>query len=315
MSRSPDASPSLRVGTRSSPMALAQVERLKAELAGAQPEVAVEVVALTTSGDRWQGNLSALGGKGAFTKELDQALVAGTVDVVVHCLKDVPGDRPLPAGTRFACFLERDDVRDALIHPGKLQLAAMPTGSVIGTSSVRRIAQLHRYFPQLKTVPIRGNANSRLGKLDRGDFDALILAYSGLCRIGMAQRVTQILSLETMFPPIGAGILALQCREDDFQTLDILRSLNHHPTAMVVQAERTLLYALKGHCNSPIAGHAAASVDGALHLRGQVFSEDGSALIAADQAGPIEQAEDLGRSVAADLLGQGARKLIDASAP
>src|SRR5437868_5202671 len=159
----------IRIGTRSSPMALAQVERVRADLVEHLPEVRTEGVPNTTSGDRWAGPLAALGGKGAFTKEVDAALLAGDCDLAVHCMKDVPGDRPVPSGTVFAAYLARDDIRDALIHPGGLRLADLPAGTRIGTSAVRRVAQLARDFPHLTTVPIRGNANTRLAKLDAGD--------------------------------------------------------------------------------------------------------------------------------------------------
>src|SRR6266540_7468257 len=152
----------IRIGTRPSPMALAQVERVSTELAAQLPDVTTEVVPITTSGDRWSGPLSALGGKGAFTKEVDAALLSGEVDLAVHCMKDVPGDRPVPAGTIFAAYLARDDPRDALVHPGGLTLAELPAGTSVGTSAVRRVAQLAGGFPHLVTVPIRGNANTRL---------------------------------------------------------------------------------------------------------------------------------------------------------
>jgi len=181
----------LRIGTRNSPMALAQVERVRAMLADRHPEVTVDVLSMSTSGDRWHGDLAALGGKEAFTKEVDAALVAGDVDLVVHCVKDVPGDRPAPAGTVMAAYLARDDVRDCLVHPGGLRMDQLPSGTRIGTSAVRRVAQLALHWPNLVPVPIRGNANSRLAKLDAGDrYDALLLAFSGLERIGQASRIT-----------------------------------------------------------------------------------------------------------------------------
>lgn len=210
----------IRIVSRSSPMALAQVERVRAELAALHPEVRTEVVPVTTSGDRWMGDLARLGGKGAFTKEVDAALLAGEADLAVHCLKDVPADRPLPAGTVFAAHLRRDDIRDALVHPDGLTLDELPPGTRIGTSSVRRRAQLSASHPHLEYVPIRGNANSRLAKLAAGEADALLLALSGLERIGETARISEVLSVEVMCPPIGAGILALQCRADDTATID-----------------------------------------------------------------------------------------------
>ncbi|MCK2220371.1 hydroxymethylbilane synthase [Actinomadura sp. ATCC 31491] len=301
----------IRIVTRSSPMALAQVERVRAELAELHPGIRTEVVPVTTSGDRWQGALSELGGKGAFTKEVDEALLAGRADLAVHCMKDVPADRPLPAGTVFAAFLKRDDLRDALVHPGGLTLDELPEGATIGTSSVRRVAQLAVSHPGLRCVPMRGNANKRLAKLDAGEADALLLAVSGLERIGQRERASEVLSLETMCPPIGAGVLALQCREDDAATIEAVAGLGHPPTWQEITAERMLLHVLQGHCNSPIAGYARAERDGRLSLRARVFSPDGKTVLDAHEwAGPLDPAT-LGTSVAVALLRQGAREVID----
>lgn len=307
-----DGSRVLRVGTRSSPMALAQVERVRTELTQIVPDLRLEVVPITTSGDRWHGSLAALGGKGAFTKEVDQALLDGAVDLAVHCMKDVPGDRPVPAGTVFACYLARDDVRDALIHPGGLPLAELPAGTRIGTSAVRRIAQLARDHPHLQTVPIRGNANSRLAKLDAGDVDALLLAVSGLHRIGAADRITQILPLDTMAPPVGAGVIGLQCRQGDTATIDTVTRIGDPDTWRQTTAERMLLHVLQGHCNSPITGHATTRPDGALTLTAAVYSLDGKTALHAHETGDQADPITLGTSVALSLLKQGARDLIDA---
>ena len=302
----------IRIGTRSSPMALAQVERLRAELAAHIPDLTTEVLPITTSGDRWAGPLSALGGKGAFTKEVDAALIANACDLAVHCMKDVPGDRPVPAGTVFAGYLARDDIRDALVHPGGLTLDELPAGTRIGTSAVRRIAQLARHYPHLQPVPIRGNANTRLAKLDAGDADALLLAVSGLERIGEAGRITQILPVDLMCPPIGAGVLGLQCREDDTATIDTVARLGDTDTWRQTTAERMLLHVLQGHCNSPIAGYAHTEPDGRLSLRGRVFSLDGKTVFDAHEWGDPTDPTTLGTSVALALLRQGARELIDA---
>ncbi|WP_051967635.1 hydroxymethylbilane synthase [Kitasatospora mediocidica] len=301
----------IRIVSRSSPMALAQVERVRTELAALHPGLRTEVVPVTTSGDRWTGALSELGGKGAFTKEVDAALLAGEADLAVHCVKDVPADRPLPAGTVFAAFLRRDDIRDALVHPGGLTLDELPPGTRIGTSSVRRVAQLAVSHPQLTCVPFRGNVNRRLEKLDAGEADALLLAASGLARIGLTERITEILSVETMCPPIGAGVLALQCREDDAVTSAAVAGLGDAGAWRETTAERMFLHVLQGHCNSPIAGFARAERDGRLSLRGRVFSPDGKTVLDAHEwAGPLDPAT-LGTSVAVALLRQGARELID----
>ncbi|MGW6528541.1 hydroxymethylbilane synthase [Streptomyces venezuelae] len=301
----------IRIVSRSSPMALAQVERVRTELAALHPGIRTEVAPVTTSGDRWMGDLAALGGKGAFTKEVDAALLAGEADLAVHCVKDVPADRPLPAGTTFAAFLKRDDIRDALIHPDGLTLDELPAGTRIGTSSVRRVAQLAASHPELQCVPMRGNAGRRLAKLAAGDADALLLAQSGLDRIGRPELASEILSVETMCPPIVAGILALQCREDDTATIDAVSDLGDKDAWREATAERMFLHVLQGHCNSPIAGFARSERGGDLSLRACVFTPDGKTVLNAHEwAGPLDPAT-LGTSVAVALLRQGARELID----
>ncbi|MCM1964859.1 hydroxymethylbilane synthase [Streptomyces sp. G1] len=301
----------ITIVSRDSPMALAQVERVRAELAALHPGVRTEVLPVKTTGDRWMGDLSQVEGKGAFTKEVDAALLSGAADLAVHCLKDVPADRPLPAGTTFAAVLQRDDIRDALVHPGGLTLDELPAGARIGTSSVRRVAQLAASHPHLTCVPIRGNANRRLEKLGAGEFDALLLAVSGLYRIGRQDAITEVLDVTRMLPPIGAGILALQCREDDAEVIDVVSSLGHPDTHREMQAERMLLHVLQGHCNSPIAGYATAEPGGDLSLRAAVFTPDGKTVLNAHEwAGRLDPAT-LGTSVAVALLRQGARELID----
>ncbi|MFI6878936.1 hydroxymethylbilane synthase [Streptomyces sp. NPDC050400] len=301
----------IRIVSRSSPMALAQVERVRAELAALHPDVRTEVVPVTTSGDKWMGDLSKLGGKGAFTKEVDQALLDGHADLAVHCLKDIPADRPLPEGCTFGAYLKRDDVRDALIDPAGRTLDELPEGTRIGTSSVRRVAQLAASHPHLTCVPMRGNANRRLQKLAAGDADVLLLALSGLERIGRTDVITDVLAPELMCPPIGAGILALQCRADDEATLDTVSGLGHRDTWREATAERMFLHVLQGHCNSPVAGYARAERSGDLSLRACVFTPDGKRVLNAQEwAGPLDPAT-LGMSVAVALLRQGARELID----
>ncbi|MEW2085124.1 hydroxymethylbilane synthase [Streptomyces sp. NPDC005283] len=301
----------IRIVSRDSPMALAQVERVRAELAALHPGTTTEVVPVKTTGDKWMGDLSLVEGKGAFTKEVDAALLAGEADLAVHCVKDVPADRPLPAGTTFAAFLKRDDIRDALIHPDGLTLDGLPAGTRIGTSSVRRIAQLAASHPHLECVPFRGNANRRLEKLAAGEADALLLAVSGLERIGRTDVISEVLSPEVMCPPIGAGVLALQCREDDATLIDTVSTLGDPDTYRETTAERMFLHVLQGHCNSPIAGYAKAHRNGDLSLRACVFTPDGKTVLNAHEwAGPLDPAT-LGTSVAVTLLRQGARELID----
>ncbi|MFE9926845.1 hydroxymethylbilane synthase [Streptomyces sp. NPDC005774] len=301
----------IRIVSRDSPMALAQVERVRADLADALPGVRTVVVPVRTTGDKWLGDLARVEGKGAFTKEVDAALLTGEADLAVHCVKDVPADRPLPAGTVFAAFLKRDDVRDALVHPDGLTLDELPAGARIGTSSVRRVAQLAASHPHLQCVPFRGNANRRLAKLAAGEADALLLAVSGLERIDRRDVISELLSPETMMPPIGAGVLALQCREDDTDLIDAVSALGHPDTHRETTAERMFLHVLQGHCNSPIAGYARVDRSGELSLRACVFTPDGKVRLNAHEwAGPLDPAT-LGISVAVALLRQGAREIID----
>ncbi|GAA4677805.1 hydroxymethylbilane synthase [Streptomyces chumphonensis] len=303
----------IRIATRSSPMALAQVERVRRELAKLFPRTATKVVPVTAYGDRWTGNLAVLGGKAAFTREVDATLLEGDADVAVHCVKDVPGDLPLPEGTVFAAWMRREDPRDALVHPGGLTLDELPSCTRIGTSSVRRAAQLAASHPHLCRVPIRGNVGRRLEKLDEERVDALVLAVCGLDRVGSADRIAQVLPVETMCPPLGAGVLGLQCREGDEPVLSALRALGDPATAREMAAERALLAALRGHCNTPVAGYARAGAEGAVYLHARVFTPDGTTVLRAEETSTADPA-DLGLSVADALLARGARALIDAIA-
>lgn len=291
-------------------MALAQVDRVCAALAAVLPPgTAIEVMPITTNADRWHGPLTELGGKGAFTKEVDAALVHGEVDLVVHCVKDVPGDRPAPMGTVFAAYLARDDVRDCLVHPGGRGLDDLPAGTRVGTSSVRRSAQLTLHWPHLTAVPIRGNANTRLAKLDAGeDYDALVLAVAGLHRIGQAGRITEVVPTDLVVPAVGAGTLVLQCREGDAATIDLAARLGDRRAWQETVAERTMLHILQGSCHSPIGGYARTEPDGRISLRGRVISLDGKHVVDAHEwaTDPVT----LGTSVAAALLRQGARDIL-----
>jgi hydroxymethylbilane synthase len=300
-------------------MARAQAEHVAAALGGLGADV--ELVTFTTSGDRWHGPLTALGGKGAFVRELDRALLDGQIDLAVHCLKDIPGEQLLPDGLALAAFLPRDDVRDALVARAGLRhtvtsLADLPGGAVVGTSAVRRRAQLARQRPDLDIRPVRGNANTRLAKLDAGDYDVLVLALAGLQRIGVAHRATVVLPTEQMMPAVGAGTLAITTRSDDAGTRCLVARLDDPPTARAAAAERALLLTLAGNCHSPIAGLAEVEPDGDLRLAAAVYSQDGSICLAAShRATAGEPPSALGRAVAEMLLSEGARELIDAIHP
>ena len=288
---------------------MSQAGQVASTLNKLDDSVKAEVVSFTTTGDRWMGPLSELGGKGAFTKEVDMALLDGRCDVCVHCVKDIPGDQPLPEGTLIAGYAPRDDVRDAVIQPDGLGLSALPDGARVGTSSPRRTAQLALHWPNLRPVPVRGNANSRLAKLDSGEFDALILAVAGLERIELTERITEILDTDTMLPAVGSGTLALQCREDDTVTRDLVERINHVPTQRRTDAERTMLRLLQGHCHSPIGGYAVIENQDRMSLQGRVMSPDGATFLEARNW--HNDPEVLGASVADDLLKQGAREVIE----
>jgi hydroxymethylbilane synthase len=294
-------------------MAMAQARQVVGLLGSLAPGLDVTISGIQTDADQWAGDLAALGGKGAFTKTIDRALLLGEIDLAVHCMKDVPGDVPLPPGVVFAAYLPREDIRDCLIFPAsstRTTLAHLPTGARIGTSSVRRKAQLSRHRPDLAVHRIRGNVNSRLLRLDAGDFDALVLARAGLTRIGYADQASETFDTELMCPAVGAGVIGIQCRTDDKGLLELLRLLDDAPTRTHITAERVMLHGLQGHCNSPIAGHCATTPDGQLALRGMVFTRDGGEFVHAMEWGPVDKPAELGAYVAGLLLRKGARDLI-----
>lgn len=306
--------PHVRIGTRSSPMAVHQAEQVAAALEALDPAVTTELIKVTTSGDQWMGDLAKLGGKGAFVREIDRNLLDGSVDLAVHCLKDIPGDVPAPQGLTFAAYLPRENIHDAIISRTGATLSELPAGAVIGTSAVRRAAQLRLHYPQLVIKPLRGNVNTRLMRLDEGHFDAIVAAVAGLHRVNEADRITEILPLSTMCPAIGAGIIALRCRGADAVTSALGAQLNDAETDRHATAERAMLHALQGHCNSPIAGYAGTEANGKLSLQGKVFNLDGSQWLDSHHWGVPEEPAALGYFVGADLLRQGARALIDSIA-
>jgi hydroxymethylbilane synthase len=295
----------LRIGTRGSPMALRQTALVRDRLVAAHPELAaagaVEIVTIRTTGDRVQDRrLAEIGGKGLFTKEIEEALFAGQIDLAVHSLKDV--ETWLPDGLEIACVLARDDPRDAFLSMQAPSLAALPKGASIGTASLRRQAQLLRRRPDLRVVPMRGNVNTRLRKLEAGEVDAMVLALCGLERLGEAEHATEILSREIMLPAVGQGALAIECRggEDQDKLRRLIEPLHDPGSAACVTAERAMLAALDGSCRTPIAG--LAELDGGrLVLEGLLLKPDGSAAVHARCAGGIEDAETLGTELGREL--------------
>ncbi len=310
----------LRIGTRSSPMALAQVEQVSGLLRKVEPDLDIEVVPVTTEADKWQGDLAQLGGKGLFVKEIDTMLQRGQVDMAVHCIKDVPGDVPMPRGLIFAAYLPREEVRDVLLFPegsDRQTLDDLPAGATVATSAVRRKAQINRVRPDLNVVRVRGAVGSRVEKLDGKrkidtKLDAMILAHAGLERLGIADRGRQVFTVDEVLPAVGAGALGLECRKDDDAVAYLLQQLNHERTMTEITAERVMLHGLRGHCNSPIAGYCITEPDGQLSLRGMVFSRDGSKFVHAHFWGEsMNDPAVLGSRVCAELLRQGARDIIE----
>lgn len=332
----------LRIGTRTSPMALAQTAHVTHLLHQLDPELRTVAVPVRTEADLWHGELSGIGGKDLFVKALDARLQSGDIDLALHCLKDVPGDVPLRAGLVVAAHLERADVRDVLVvpeHSAVRHLDELPPGGRIGTASVRRRAQLLRTRPDLRIVPVRGAVGTRLdlldgkhtGPVDPTDLtdpadstepvhptglDALILASAGLARLGLSHRARQVFEVEELLPAVGAGVLSLECRRDDSAVAALLEQLNHEPTLTEATAERVMLQGLRGHCNSPIAGYCVTGPGGRLSLRGMVFSPDGAAFAQVHLCSdaPHDPAA-LGAHAATELLSQGARSLIDTGIP
>ena len=264
---------------------------------------------MTTEGDRiLDRSLAKVGGKGLFIKELEQGLAARTIDLAVHSLKDVTVT--LPAGMHLAAFLEREDPRDAFVSTRYSHLQGLAPGARVGTSSLRRQSQLRATFPHLEIITLRGNVNTRLRKLDEGEFDAIILAVAGLKRLGFGERIRAPLTPEESLPAVGQGVVCIECRADDATTTGLLAALDHPPTRACVMAERAMNQALEGGCQVPVAGYAV--LDGSeLHLRGLVGEPDGSRIVSGEIRGPVNAAESLGMSLAEDLLARGARTILD----
>lgn len=298
----------VRIATRKSPLALWQAEFVAGELRKAHPGLIVELVTMTTQGDKiLDSPLAKIGGKGLFVKELETSLLNGESDIAVHSMKDVPVE--LPEGLHLPVICVREDPRDAFVSNHFADVDALPQGARVGTSSLRRQCQLRQRRPDLIIRDLRGNVGSRLDKLDRGDFDAIVLAAAGLLRLKLAQRITQTLDTNIMLPAVGQGAVGIECRSDDAETLAFLKPLNHPDTQIRVAAERAMNHRLEGGCQVPIAGHAELTGT-QLHLRGLVGRPDGSTLVRGEISGPAEQAAQLGIALADDLLSRGAGEIL-----
>lgn len=298
----------LRIATRKSPLALWQAEHVRARLTAAHPGLQIELVTMSTQGDRvLDSPLAKIGGKGLFVKELEQGMLEGRADIAVHSMKDVPAE--LPDGLEIGAILPREDPRDAFVSNTYGSIESLPRGACVGTSSLRRQCQLRAMRPDLVIRDLRGNVGTRLGRLDDGEYDAIVLACAGLKRLGLASRITVALAPETMLPAIAQGVIGIECRRGDARVAAWIAVLNDPETAVRTTIERAMNAHLAGGCQAPVAGYSEL-VEGVLEMRGLVGRPDGSDLIESAVSGPQDDAEQLGRELAEDLLQHGARAIL-----
>lgn len=302
----------IKIATRKSALALWQAEFVKTELLKHHPGITVELVPMSTQGDRiLDSPLAKIGGKGLFIKELEIAMQEGRADLAVHSMKDVPV--AFPKGFAIHAICEREDPRDAFVSNQYTRLNDLPSGAVVGTSSLRRQCQLKAQRPDLVIRDLRGNVNTRLAKLDAGEYDAIILASAGLLRLEMAERISTFIEPEQSLPAVGQGAVGIECRNDDAALIKLISALNHQETATRVRAERAMNAKLQGGCQVPIGSFATLEGE-MLTLRGLVGSVDGSQILKAEVSGAANKAEQIGVQVAELLLSQGAGKILDALA-
>ncbi|MBU1294081.1 MAG: hydroxymethylbilane synthase [Gammaproteobacteria bacterium] len=298
------------IATRESQLALWQANNVKAQLESLYPDMKVELLGMTTKGDQiLDSPLSKIGGKGLFVKELENALTEGRADIAVHSMKDVP--MAFPEGLGLAVICEREDPSDAFVSNKVESLDQLPSGAVVGTSSLRRSCQLRMKRPDLIIKDLRGNVNTRLRKMDDGEYDAIILATAGLVRLEMLDRIRQRIPAETSLPAGGQGAMGIECRSDDVKTINLLAPLQHEETAIRVTAERAVNERLNGGCQAPIACFAILTGD-SIWLRGLVGSPDGKTMIEGEIRGHKDDAKSLGVQLADDLLARGADIILDA---
>lgn len=300
----------LKIATRQSPLAMWQAEHIRDRLEALHPHISVELVTFVTQGDKILDTpLAKIGGKGLFVKELEAALLDGRADLAVHSMKDVP--MQLPEGLELAVICEREDPFDAFVSNQYEKFEDLPHGAKLGTSSLRRKCQVLKQRPDLEVIDLRGNVGTRLSKLDAGQYDAIILASSGLKRLGLDERIRHTLAPEISLPAVGQGALGLECRRDDQEVLDLILPLMHHETNVCVRAERAFNAYLEGGCQVPIAGYA--TLDGQIiQLEGRVGSPDGQTLLIQQVQGHADQAEQLGVQLGKALLALGAGDLLKA---
>jgi len=301
---------SMRIATRKSPLALWQAEYVADQLRAAHPGLEVELVGMTTRGDKiLDSPLAKVGGKGLFVKELEQGMIDGQADIAVHSMKDVPVE--FPDGLRLSVIMVREDPRDAFVSNSFEDFAALPQGARVGTSSLRRQVQLRERRPDLEILNLRGNVNTRLAKLDAGAYDAIILACAGLIRLGFGERIASYLAPEDSLPAIGQGAIGIECRADDSRVNDLIAALDDPDTHCRVNAERAMNARLNGGCQVPIAGFAEL-VGERIHLRGLVGRPDGSKVLRAEGEADRNAVQALGQQVADALLAQGAGPILEA---
>ncbi|MEI6609171.1 MAG: hydroxymethylbilane synthase [Deltaproteobacteria bacterium] len=299
----------IKIGTRGSKLALTQANLVADSLTKTDPGITVEICVIKTSGDIMQDvALTKIGGKGVFVKEIEDALLCGTIDLAVHSMKDVPTE--IPAGLTFAAILRREDARDILVSKDNRKMEFMPRGARIGTGSMRRSAQLLAILPDLAIVPLRGNLETRLKKIQTENLQGIILAAAGMKRLGFAEKISQYLPIETMLPAVGQGALGLELRDGNNDLMEVLAKLNHAPTAAEITAERSFLRHLGGGCLLPIA--AFGKLEGEkLTLEGLVAAPNGSSVIRDKVRGAIAEAEELGKRLAEIIIEKGGKKLLE----
>jgi len=293
----------LRIGSRGSPLALVQAREVQSRLAAAcgLPAERIEIKTIRTSGDLIQGSLAEAGGKGLFTKEIEEALLAGAIDLAVHSSKDMP--IVLPAGLVLSAFLPREDARDVFVGRKAKMLQDLPNGAVVGTASPRRQALVKRLRPDLAIVPLRGNVETRLRKIEAGDADATVLALAGLKRLGLAAAASAIFDIEEFLPAVGQGAIGIETRADDSRTHALVAAIDDPDTATALAAERAFLAVLDGTCRTPIAGHAQVS-GGTVRFRGLIAKIDGSAALEVSREGRRADAAALGADAGRELKGR-----------
>lgn len=299
----------LRIATRESPMAMCQTEMVRDQLLALYPTLTIDIISMKTEGDKkLDESLAKIGGKGLFVKELEHALLDNRADFAVHSMKDVP--YALPEGLCLAAILKRDDPRDVMVSSSNQTLSALPAGARIGTSSLRRQAQLKRMRADIEPCFVRGNVQTRLRKLNEGQFDALILAAAGLKRLGMEDKITEYFSIEAMLPAVGQGAIGLECRSNDEDVLMVLEKLNHQPTYQRVIAERCVSKALQATCSTPIAAYATIDED-KLTLQAFLSTPDGEESIQAHDVDELSHFKAIGERVAKQLVDQGGKAFLD----